>query len=149
MSKIMSGINQKGRVGKTITAVKLGIGLRFYGKNLLVVVMDLQTGVTSTAGLKNQVFKITYYYLLRGNALVEQAELFYSGISSIPYSFALSSIDIELVTIPGRELLIKEALPGIFSLTYRIALESNIKPNFTRKLWTGRFDYEKKKNASG
>ena len=46
MSKVMAICNQKGRVGKTVTAVNLGIGLARQGKRVLLVDDIFTSGAT-------------------------------------------------------------------------------------------------------
>jgi chromosome partitioning protein len=110
MGKIICITNQKGGVGKTTTAVNLGIGLNFHGKKILLVDLDPQASLTSAIGLKNQVFEFTIYDLLKGNALFDQVAVFHDGVWVIPSSISLSGADIELSTLPGRELLLTEVL---------------------------------------
>ncbi len=113
MGKVICIANQKGGVGKTTTAVNLGMGLELQGKNVLLVDLDPQSSLTSSIGLKNQSFKYTVYDLLKGEAAVDDAALFHNGVQVIPSSIDLSGADIELSGIPGRELLLKEALSGV------------------------------------
>jgi len=113
MGKVICIANQKGGVGKTTTAVNLGMGLELQGKNVLLVDLDPQSSLTSSIGLKNQSFKYTVYDLLKGEAAVDEAALFHNGVQVIPSSIDLSGADIELSGIPGRELLLKEALSGV------------------------------------
>jgi chromosome partitioning protein len=115
MGKIICITNQKGGVGKTTTAVNLGVGLKSHGKDILLVDLDPQANLTSSIGLKNQSFKCTVYELLKGEAAVDEAAIFHNGVHVIPSAINLSGADIELSTIPGRELLLKEALSGVSS----------------------------------
>ena len=50
MSKITAICNQKGGVGKTVTAVNLGIGLAREGKKVLLVDVDAQGSLTASLG---------------------------------------------------------------------------------------------------
>ena len=53
MSKVIAIANQKGGVGKTSTAVNLGIGLVNEGKRVLLIDCDAQGNLTESLGFRD------------------------------------------------------------------------------------------------
>ena len=53
MAKITAICNQKGGVGKTLTAVSLGVGLARMGKKVLLVDVDAQGSLTASLGYQH------------------------------------------------------------------------------------------------
>lgn len=111
--KTIAFVNQKGGVGKTTTCINVGAGLSRRGKRVLLVDTDPQGNLTKSAGIQIQDDEPTVYDVLRGKADVNGAIKQRNGYDVLPATIMLSSADIELSNIPGRELLLKESVEGL------------------------------------
>lgn len=116
-TRIIAVVNQKGGVGKTTTALNLAAGLARAGRRVLLVDTDPQGSLTVSAGLEEIVTdqsKTIAEVLLQGanvsDALLQNV---CSGFDIVPADIRLSAADLQLASITGRELILKEALEEI------------------------------------
>lgn len=115
--KIIAICNQKGGVGKTTTTVNLGIGLARQGKKVLLVDADPQGNLTTSLGWKeNDSLPITITNKL-SEIVQDEIEDPYLGILEhkenvdlLPANLELSAMEISLVTVMGRETILKSYL---------------------------------------
>ncbi len=113
MGKIICITNQKGGVGKTTSALNLGMGLAKLGKKPLLVDLDPQANLTSAIGLKNREFTHAVGSFIKDRVALEQVLVWQNGVGIIPSTLDLSGTEVELSTVPGREFLLKEALEPV------------------------------------
>lgn len=117
--KKIAVINQKGGSGKTTTAANLGAGLAKLGKRILLIDMDPQAHLTqSLLGAEARSIEGDVYRVLRGDIALQGALVECCGLQLLPSSLDLAAGEIEFASVPGRELLLKEALKGIRSFDF-------------------------------
>lgn len=109
MGKIIVVANQKGGVGKTATVINLGAALALAEKKVLVVDSDPQGNTTSGLGIAEDDNRPSLYDLLMGSP--SAAELFLPTalplLNCIPADIHLVGVEIELVSSPDREKVLK------------------------------------------
>lgn len=121
MSKIIAIANQKGGVGKTTTAINLGIGLVQKGNKVLVVDLDPQGNATQGLGFDADSLEITITPLMRkmmnkDYAFVKDYGILkhQEGIDLMPANIELSVLETELISLLfGREKMLKTYLDMI------------------------------------
>ena len=114
MARIIALVNQKGGVGKTTSTINIGAGLHKAGKRVLLVDLDPQGNLTVSVGVEAYNLDYTVFEVLKGDA-EPQAAIVKRGYDIIPADIRLSGADMELSAVPGREMLLKEALAPISS----------------------------------
>jgi chromosome partitioning protein len=107
--------NQKGGVGKTTTAVNVGACLAQWGQRVLVVDTDPQANATSSLGLDKYAVTPSAYDLLVNKVPLDRVvcSTGRERLDLVPSSPALAGATVELVTLPGREYRLSQALAGL------------------------------------
>ncbi|MBU4445895.1 MAG: AAA family ATPase [Candidatus Marinimicrobia bacterium] len=115
MRKIITVANQKGGVGKTTTAVNIAAGLAVSEVSTLLIDMDPQANATIGCGIDyRSLDKSIYEVLINGrdiNDAIYQTEIPYLDIS--PSTTNLVGAEIEMVSLMGRETVLKKALENL------------------------------------
>jgi chromosome partitioning protein len=115
--RIISVVNEKGGVGKTVTVVNLAAGLVLRGKDVLVVDMDPQFNATKGLGFTPNQGSLSVYDVIKleNPAPVESVVVrtSWEHLDLLPSHSDLSGTEIELATEAGRENRLKEALEPI------------------------------------
>jgi chromosome partitioning protein len=116
-SHIIAVANEKGGVGKTVTAINLAAALSLQGKTVLVVDMDPQANATRGLGVDMHASHATAYDMVChpesvavGDTVVKTK---WKGLDLIPSHVDLAGAEVELVDVVGRENRLKQAIDPI------------------------------------
>ncbi len=109
--RIIALMNQKGGVGKTTTTVNLGAALAEMGKKVCLLDLDPQAHLTINLGVEpsSQIVSI-YNVLVEERPLLDALRPIDQGMALIPSGIDLAAAEIELVSVLGRESILKKRL---------------------------------------
>ena len=116
--RVFAVTNQKGGVGKTTSAVNVAAALASKGMRVLVIDLDPQGNASTALGVEHHGdVEGTYEVLIGSKSIIELAKesTFSENLLCLPATLNLAGAEIEMVSMPSREFLLKNALSLFFN----------------------------------
>jgi chromosome partitioning protein len=109
--RTLAVLNQKGGVGKTTTVANTAAALATAGSRVVAIDLDPQAHLTIHLGLEPQIVEAGSYKVLTQSAqFEEQIMLVRPNLWLLPANINLVGAESELVSVVGRETILREAL---------------------------------------
>src|SRR5438067_7592956 len=109
--RIIALMNQKGGVGKTTTTVNLGAALAELGFTVCLIDLDPQAHLTINYGVEPKPDVASLYnVLVEERSFLEAIHRVDDRIALVPSTIDLAAAEIELVSVLGRESLLKKRI---------------------------------------
>ena len=115
-TNIIAIVNQKGGVAKTTTCLNLGAALALQEKSVLLIDLDPQGSMSKCAGFRDLENDLTTYEIINNTADINKAIKTKTGIAQydiIPTDLRMSGAEIQLISAPGRDFLLKQAIEDL------------------------------------
>ncbi|MCE1179411.1 MAG: ParA family protein [Micrococcales bacterium] len=111
---IVAVANQKGGVAKTTSVASLGAAFAELDKRVLLVDLDAQACLTFSLGVDPDAVETSIHEVLLGQADAADAVLeCEDGVDLIPSTIDLAGAEAQLLSRPGREYVLAEALAPV------------------------------------
>lgn len=107
-------INQKGGVGKTTTTATIGVALARAGLRVLLVDLDPQAHLSLHFGVELSDEDQSIYEVLTASTPIRNvSRSVQKNVTLVPADIDLAGAEVELVSVTGREVLLREAIDNL------------------------------------